>query len=62
LRFRLVVDDSSWPLLTGGRCSQVVVKSGLTVYGSKFISVGITGFIRSEKIKPKHEIEAKIEM
>jgi hypothetical protein len=32
LRFRLVVDDSNWPLLLGGRCSQVVVKSGLTVY------------------------------
>ena len=31
LRFRLVVGDSNWPLLTGGRCSQVVVKSGLTV-------------------------------
>jgi hypothetical protein len=31
LRFRLVVDDSNWPLLTGGRCSHVVVKSGLTV-------------------------------
>jgi hypothetical protein len=31
LRFRLVVDGSNWPLLTGGRCSQVVVKSGLTV-------------------------------
>ncbi len=31
LRFRLVVDDSNWPLLTGGRYSQVAVKSGLTV-------------------------------
>ncbi len=31
LRFRLAVDGSNWPLLTGGRCSQVVVKSGLTV-------------------------------
>jgi hypothetical protein len=31
LRFRLAVDDSNWPLLTGGRCSQVVVRSGLTV-------------------------------
>jgi hypothetical protein len=30
LRFRLAVDDSNRPLLTGGRCSQVVVKSGLT--------------------------------
>ncbi len=32
LRFRLAVDDSNWPLLTGGHCSQVVVKSGLTVH------------------------------
>jgi hypothetical protein len=32
LRFRLAVDDSNWPLLTGGRCSQVVVRSGLTVF------------------------------
>jgi hypothetical protein len=31
LGFRLVVDDSNWPLLTGGCCSQLVVKSGLTV-------------------------------
>ncbi len=31
LRFRLAVDGSNWPLLTGGLCSQVVVKSGLTV-------------------------------
>jgi hypothetical protein len=31
LRIRLAVDDSNWPLLTGGCCSQVVVKSGLTV-------------------------------
>jgi hypothetical protein len=31
LRLRLVVDNSNWPLLTGGRCSQVVVQSGLTV-------------------------------
>ncbi len=35
LRFRLVVDDSNWPLWTGGRCSQVVVKSGLTVDWNK---------------------------
>ena len=32
MRFILVVDDTNWPLLTGGRCSQVVVKSGLTVH------------------------------
>jgi hypothetical protein len=31
LKFRLDVDDSKWPLFTGGRCSQVAVKSGLTV-------------------------------
>ncbi len=29
LRFKLVVDVSNWPLLTGGRYSQVVGKSGL---------------------------------
>jgi hypothetical protein len=27
----LVIDDSNWPLLTGGCCVQVAVKSGLTV-------------------------------
>jgi hypothetical protein len=32
LRFRLVVDETIWPLLTGGRYSQVVVKTCLTVY------------------------------
>jgi len=32
VRVRLVVDDSKWPLLTGGRCSQVVVSTGLTVH------------------------------
>jgi hypothetical protein len=32
LRFRLVVDDSNWPLLTGGRYSEVVVRTGLTVF------------------------------
>ncbi len=31
MRFRLVVDDLNWPLLTGGRYSEVVVKTGLTV-------------------------------
>jgi hypothetical protein len=31
VRMRLVVDPSDWPLLTGGRCSEVVVKTGLTV-------------------------------
>ncbi len=31
LRFRLVVNETNWPLLTGGRYSQVVIKSGLTV-------------------------------
>ncbi len=31
LRFRLAVDYSNWLLLTGGRCSQMVVNSGLTV-------------------------------
>jgi hypothetical protein len=32
MKFRLVIDDSNWLLLTGGRCSRVAVKSGLTVY------------------------------
>jgi hypothetical protein len=31
VRFRLVVDDKNWPLLTGGCCSEVVIKAGLTV-------------------------------
>jgi hypothetical protein len=31
LIFRLVIDDSNWLLLTGGRYSQVVVKLDLTV-------------------------------
>jgi hypothetical protein len=31
MRFRLVVDESNWLLFTGGRYSQVAVKSGLTV-------------------------------
>jgi hypothetical protein len=31
LRFKLAVLVSNWPLLTGGRYSQVVVNSGLTV-------------------------------
>jgi hypothetical protein len=29
--FRLVFDEANWPLLTGGRCSEVVVKAGMTV-------------------------------
>jgi hypothetical protein len=32
VRLRLVVDDSNQPLLTCGRCSEVVVKASLTVY------------------------------
>ncbi len=36
LRFRLVVDDSNWPLLTGGRYSEVVIRTGLTVYHNPF--------------------------
>jgi hypothetical protein len=31
VRFRLVVDESNRPLLTGGRCSEVAVRSGLAV-------------------------------
>jgi hypothetical protein len=34
LKFRLVVDDSNWPLLTGDRYSEVVVKTGLTIIES----------------------------
>jgi len=30
-RFSLVIDASGWPLLTGGPCSEVVVKPGLAV-------------------------------
>ncbi len=32
------------------------------MYGSKFTSVKITGFIRSEKVKFKYEIEAEMKM
>ncbi len=32
LRFKLAVNVSNWPLLTGSRYSQVAVNSGLTVY------------------------------
>ncbi len=31
MRFRLAVNEPNWPLFTGGRCSEVVVKAGLTV-------------------------------
>ncbi len=31
LRFRLVIDETNWPLFTGGYYSQVVVKSGFTL-------------------------------
>ncbi len=31
LRFRLVINEINWPLLTGGRYSKVVIKSGVTV-------------------------------
>ena len=31
MRFRLVIDELNWSLLTGGRCSVVTVKAGLTV-------------------------------
>ena len=51
LRFTLAIDDSNWPLLTGGRCSQVVVKSGLTVLSTINLShnkssSGTTIFLR----------------
>jgi hypothetical protein len=32
VRFRLAVDDSNWPLLTGDHCPEVVIKAGLIVY------------------------------
>ncbi len=31
VRLILAVNDKNWPLLTGGRCSVVVLKEGLTV-------------------------------
>ena len=31
VRFILAVTKLYWPLLTGGRCSEVVVSSGLTI-------------------------------
>jgi len=31
-KFRLVVNESNWPLLTGGCCSEVVIKAGLPVF------------------------------
>jgi hypothetical protein len=37
IRFRLVVNDSNWPLLAGGRYSQVVVKTGLTVLSKNIL-------------------------
>jgi hypothetical protein len=35
-RFRLVVDELNRPLLTGGRCSEVVVKAALTVLNENY--------------------------
>jgi hypothetical protein len=35
----LVVDPSGWPLLTGGRCSEVIVGTGLTVFLQKNLSI-----------------------
>ncbi len=32
VRFKVVVDESNWSLLTGSRCSEEVVKAGLTVF------------------------------
>jgi hypothetical protein len=32
ISFRLVVKASNWPLLMGGRYSEVVVRTGLTVH------------------------------
>jgi hypothetical protein len=36
--FRLAVRAADWPLLTGGRYSEVVVRTGLTVYDTKRVS------------------------
>jgi hypothetical protein len=30
-KFRLIIDESNWLFLKSGRCSEVVVKAGLTV-------------------------------
>ncbi len=38
VRFWLAVDESNRPLLTGGRCSEVAVKAGLTVYLFLFLN------------------------
>ncbi len=60
VRFKLVADDSNQPLLTCGRCSEVVVKAGLTVYlfwFEKMISKNI--FIENVFIK-KHNLKKKI--
>jgi hypothetical protein len=40
MRSRQVVNETNWPLLTGGCYSQVVVKSGLTVQSFKLINSG----------------------
>jgi len=37
VRFRLVVDVSNWPFLTSGRCSEVVVQTGLIVFKIKIV-------------------------
>ena len=42
VRFRLVIDEQNWPLLTGGRCSEVVVKAGLTVHQNKYFKLSNT--------------------
>ena len=31
MRFKLVIGESNWSFLTGGHCSEVVVKASLTV-------------------------------
>jgi hypothetical protein len=32
VRFKLVIDTSGWPLFRGGRCSEVIVKTGLAIF------------------------------
>jgi hypothetical protein len=36
----LVIDLSSWPLFAVGCCSEMVVKTGLTVLAFKLINLG----------------------
>jgi hypothetical protein len=37
---RLLVATSGWPLLTGGRCLEVVVETDLAAFFKKFLALG----------------------